>query len=842
MPDQIPRKETELKDDRKLISPPILEQAYACAKVVKVISFIPFATIEIQLNGSIVASQAVGFPEPNGALINLPSPLAGGEVLRARQKTPIATSDWSNTITAVKYTQDFPAGLPRPEINPAPVYECGSRTGVGNLLVGADVWITADGTQVGMVSGCNDQQGVNVTPDYGLNQDVIAQSSLCNDKSPLSAVEKSKAFTYPLPTPGFDAVYEGSQQIRITNIANGARVSLKINGASMGTSRCWGGSLLWGLAAPLSAGASLEATQKLCPGQPDSPVGGTTVLPCGSLPAPLVYPVQVGATSIMLQTHVWGALVKVYINNVKVGEGTGTIIPLTVAVQWNDTILVGQELGACKSAFLTVLKPMCVAPPLSFNPSSRNLFPVGWKEYNQSGAKGNVFYPAEEDGENKKFNKKLAALGRSPIVFMAHGNHDSADPSYKGYNYFQRDLAKMGFIAVSVDCNAVNWPNSGGGVANIEARVDLIIKSIALFQTFDSSASNTFSSKIDFSRVGLMGHSRGGDAVVMAPEVISLSGVSIKCVLALAPTDFRGSLNGTDVNPKKFEFMTILPAGDGDVWENNGARFYDRCAPPRFKSQLYVFFTNHNFFNREWLLDEGMGPARMARIEHERILSVYGCAFFRNVLMGHSSVFAFITGHALPFGARTDTVHLSIQLKKSTTVDNHEQAGGIATNTMGAPTSQTSLTAAEFAFHQGAGAFDSSFFGNSTGMVITYEKQNATFTSNLSSVQSLKGKEVWIRVAEVFFGSQHADTGFQLGLTDSNGVTAWVDSNLSGGIPDPYEHPFTFKTMLNTMRFPASCFAQGVRRFRIDAIKAIKIRCNRAPKHPPLAFDDLQIV
>ena len=133
------------------------------------------------------------------------------------------------------------------------------------------------------------------------------------------------------------------------------------------------------------------------------------------------------------------------------------------------------------------------------------------------------------------------------------------------------------------------------------------------------------------------------------------------------------------------------------------------------------------------------------------------------------------------------------------------------------------------------------FFGNSIGMVIKYEKQNATFTSNLKPVQDLSKKEVWIRVAEVYAGTDHMDTGFQLGLTDTGGVTVWVDSNAVGSVPDPYPHPQKFKTMLKTLRFPAACFAQN-RRFRINQVKAIKLRCNRAAPHPPLAFDDLQIV
>jgi len=841
--EQVPRKEKELKDDPKLISPPVLaEPAYQCAKKVKVSQFIPLSQIEITINAVLVASSPVGFPSPNGALINIPSALVAGQKIRARQTVAGITSGWSNEVTVRDHLVDYPAGLPRPVIDPAPVYECGSRTGVNNLVVGANVWITADGVETGRVNGCNDHQGVNVAPEYANNQFVIARAELCSDKSPESAIEKTRGYAYPLPAPAFDTVYQGSQQIRITNIANGARVTLKLNGINQGTSGCWGGSLNWNLSSPLPAGATLEATQKLCGNQPPSPPGTTVSLPCGNLPAPTAYPVQIGDVEVRLSSFVWGALVKVYINNVKVGEGSGSVIPLTQAVSWNDTLLIGQELGTCKSQYLTVIRPLCIAPPIQANPSDLNLFPVGTMEYSRGDAKGSVFYPGESDGDSVKFNKRLALLKRSPIVFLAHGNHVDTDPSYLGYDYFQKQLAQMGFIAVSVDCNKVNYPNSGGGVANIEARVDLIIESIKLFQSFDSAASNIFSGKIDFSLTGLMGHSRGGDAVVMTPELISLSGVTIVSVLALAPTDFRGSITGTDVNPKGFDFMTILPAGDGDVWQNNGARFYDRCSARRFKSQLYVHFTNHNFFNREWLFDEGLGPVRMQRFEHEEILSAYGCAFFRRSLMGHNTL-SYITGHALPSGVRTDAVHLSCKKFKQLTVDDHEQTGGIAINTMGQATSQTGMAASEFPFKQGAaGSFDNSFFGNTTGMVIQYEKHNATFISPLKGLRDLKGKEIWIRVAEVFGGSQHVDTGFQLGLTDSSGFTAWVDSSGVGGIPDPYPHPGSHKTMLKTLRFRATCFQQSNRRFRISEIAAIRIRCNRTKPHPALAFDDLQIV
>src|SRR5262249_39618534 len=75
------------------------------------------------------------------------------------------------------------------------------------------------------------------------------------------------------------------------------------------------------------------------------------------------------------------------------------------------------------------------------------------------------------------------------------------------------------------------------------------------------------------------------------------------------------------IQPKNYAFMTLLPAGDGDVHDNNGAQFYDQADPGPFKSQLYVHYTNHEFYNRQWLDDDSLWtppqPAVMARPDHE---------------------------------------------------------------------------------------------------------------------------------------------------------------------------------------------------------------------------------
>jgi hypothetical protein len=345
-----------------------------------------------------------------------------------------------------------------------------------------------------------------------------------------------------------------------------------------------------------------------------------------------------------------------------------------------------------------------------------------------------------------------------------------------------------------------------------------------------------------------MGHSRGGDAVVMAPPLISLAGVAIQSVLALAPTNFRCWAGMSTIRPQGYAFLTILPAGDGDVTDNNGAQFYDQATPGPFKGQLYVHYANHNFFNRQWLNDDSQAyaqPAVSARSEHERVLSAYGCALYRATLLGHNTV-GYLSGDVLPAGVMTQNVFRGFEREKAVTVDNFDDNNTINMNSLGQPNTQTgAINANEFRFDRPPGAppgtFNDSFYGLTTGMVTNPKKAGGVFRSQLKPPIDMTKREVWIRCAEVTDGNSVAQspTGFQLGLEAANGATAFVDCDLVGGLPRPYpRNPGMIKTMLSTLRFRGACFQ--AKEFELGKIVAILIRCNR--KEPrAIAFDDLQV-
>ncbi len=858
---EVERERLKLKDNPKLISPPSVAPAWQCGTVVLVKNFLAFATLDIELNGAVVvAGFPAGYPLPNGAPVPLANALTAGQKIRARQTFGGLASDWSAQVLVKDHLAEFPAGLPRPQIDPSPVFQCGTRTGVANLLVGCDVWIEADAVQVGIAKGAKDHQGVNVAPPYGLGQKVVAHASLCGDQSPPSAMKVSQPSFSPLPAPIPGTPYEGGTQVTIDGVVNGATLTLSRNGVVQFSFSSWGVRHQVGLNPPFVAGEQLSVTQRLCPGDPESPPGVTVVEPCSKVPAPGVEPIQAGDTSVRLNSFVPDARIQVYVNGTKQGESGGPVVGLAVTVEGGDVVHVLQIVGTCVGHVVQELTVRCVAPPIGFDPSGLDLFPVGSMSYDAGSftvtsghsqhIAGTIYYPADADGTNAPFNKRLAALGRVPLAVLVHGRHGGST-SHLGYDYLQQQLASMGIIAMSVDCNASDaW---GGWADNIRDRADLVIASMKHLQTLDGGGEAIFGGHVDFTRVALMGHSRGGDAVGVVPEIITLPGVKILGAISLGPVNS----GAWSTKPKGYAYMTILPASDGDVRANNGAQFYDGADASPFKCQLYVDHANHNFFNRQWSNDDAQGLLPLiSRVDHERILSAYGCAFFRNVLLGHGTL-GFLDGRLRPPGVLTTEVHLSYKRAKQWTIDDHQDGNTIAKNSLSQPTSQSGgLLAAEHTFDQFAvDRFNPSFFGATVGMVARSEGKAGTFRSPFAKARDITKSEVWVRAAEVYETANLAGpaTGFLLGLEDANGAIAWVDSEGVGGLPRPldrraFDGPVwsddLVKTMPNTFRFPSRCFKsppRTKRRFDPTRVVAVLLRLNR-PDGRAIAFDDLQIV
>jgi dienelactone hydrolase len=869
---EIPRDKARIEDNPKTLSPPIITQPlYGCSKSVNITGYVPNATLDLEVDGVVVVANFPGLsPTPWGALIKLPVPFKTDQMpsqkVRARQNFGGATSNWTDIVTVRDHSADFPAGLPRPELFPLPLNQCGIRTGIGNLIVGCDVQILVEGNPNGSIQGANNPQGVNLINAYVDSQHVRARSTLCGDPSPLAAQQVVQTAPLPLAAPTFATFVQGGSDLVIQGLADGAHFELKRNGVSLGVTGCWGGAFTWsGINPPFKHPSmdQFEATQQLCPDDPPSPPGTGNPVPCSSLKSPKFGPVQDGDIVVTFTDFVPGSRIKVFVNGMKEGDGSGPLIWLNHPIPHNAMIDAWQSVGDCVGSTVEEIKSMCVAPPVSGDPSALDLFPIGTHEYNASGTvsfdnftyhvRGSIFYPAEEDGPGKPFYQRLAKLGRVPLIVLVHGRHGGATDSYKGYVYFQAQLARMGFVAVSVDESETDLGKDGDDfTGNIVRRAELAIETIKFLQTLDAG-DPILGGRIDFSRIGLMGHSRGGDCVLAMVERLNLPGANIRAVISLAPVD-SGAHSG---HPKGITFMTILPAGDGDVVDNDGAKFYDQADPAPFKMQLYIDQANHNYFNRSWLNDDSLGKVPlMSRYDHERILSTYGCAFFRNAVRGDAT-FGYLDRSVMPSGVLNQNIHLSSKVANARTVDNYE-GHPITQDNEGQATAQNGILASDFPFSQSGGAFNNSFFGHTTGNVLQQRESVGEFREPLKVVTDVSRAEVRVRAAEVYQAPTIPPnaTGFRLGLEDTQGTIAWLDVDDVGGLSrpfdrlaldafkhsvDPRNRADIVKTMLSTYRFPSHCFVDPKGNFQVDKVQAIHLGLNRGDKRP-IAFDDLEIV
>lgn len=254
--------------------------------------------------------------------------------------------------------------------------------------------------------------------------------------------------------------------------------------------------------------------------------------------------------------------------------------------------------------------------------------------------------------------------GNFPLVLMVHGNHAMEDFSDPGYDYIGRHLASRGIVFVSVDENFINSsmvdrvnPFTRGIGRENDARGWMLLQHLSLWRDWMQDDSHPLNGLVDIDRVALMGHSRGGEAVVVAaafnrldhyPDDATLDfnfNFNLRGIVAVAPVDqqYRPRKNPTMI--ENVNYFTIHGNQDGDVISFSGTAPYSRLKftdPDQFyfKSSLYVNGANHGQFNTTWGRTDFGGYNKyildtdhiMDPEEQRQIANVYFTAFLETVM------------------------------------------------------------------------------------------------------------------------------------------------------------------------------------------------------------------
>lgn len=210
--------------------------------------------------------------------------------------------------------------------------------------------------------------------------------------------------------------------------------------------------------------------------------------------------------------------------------------------------------------------------------------------------------------------------GPFPLALLVHGNHEAADRSDGGYGYLGELLASRGIITVSVDENFLNMSTWCDMLVfsplqeENDARAVVLLEHLRQLQDWNGREDSAFYGKIDFEKLAVIGHSRGGEAAALAAAYSRLD-VSpdngmlelrypfvIGTVVALSPTNDMYLPAGLELELRDVNYLVLHGAQDMDVTSFMGANLFRRAevGSGGRKAQVYIQYANHGQFNSDW--------------------------------------------------------------------------------------------------------------------------------------------------------------------------------------------------------------------------------------------------
>lgn len=475
------------------------------------------------------------------------------------------------------------------------------------------------------------------------------------------------------------------------------------------------------------------------------------------------------------------------------------------------------------------------------------------------------------------------APGPFPVILFQHGRHQTCETgigqlpvpigddncpdlapiitpanSYLGYDYLATNLASHGYAVISIDTNDINDSDgsASAGDAGAFARATLILEHLDAFRDINLSGADGFDHLIgmlDMSRVGLMGHSRGGEGVnkTIALNASREQPHHIEAVFSLAPTDYNTQ------HVEGVAFATLLPYCDGDVENLMGSFAFDNARyadsgdeTPKF--QILAMGANHNYFNTIWTSDDwtihgtrsdshcGTNSETNGRDSEEgqRALGLFFMSSFFRYFVGQESEFAaYWTGlakvpaSACPDGLSTceERYHLSVHpgVSDRLLIDATPTDDALTSNALGLPVvfdgfASFGVCQATGASGEGCDVADPTF--SSASQLYLSWTAPAVYRSSLGGLNATEYALLSLRV-----GVSHGDAANDLGqdflmvLKDGAGNEAAVHAaDLGGALFDPPGDTFadggSEKTTLNALVAPLALF-EGINLANLSALE-----------------------
>ncbi|NEZ54174.1 hypothetical protein [Adonisia turfae] len=470
--------------------------------------------------------------------------------------------------------------------------------------------------------------------------------------------------------------------------------------------------------------------------------------------------------------------------------------------------------------------------------------------------------------------------GPFPLAIIAHGNHKPEENSTPGYIYLCELLASYGIIAATIDVNFLNGGNRGEN----DGRAIIHLEHIRQFQMWNNQIGHPLENKVDMSNIMIIGHSRGGEAVGHASyfnklleiqfdedtvpirldgsEGIGPYNFEIKGVVAIAPTDsqYEPLSGATKVQEN---YLVLHGSRDADVFSFDGYKTYDRAHPidldnptndaKGFKSLLWIYKANHNFFNSVW---EQESEDTLAREEQENIAKIYISAMAQLVLLKKVEYLALLEDYriAVEQGWFSDLIKMTSQFQSQKRLfiqHFEEKLDEISISKPFQGNIQNSqINAVKLSLDKTDIVTSDIFLGQETqGLRIDWSQRSGTYTANIlpSSLDSLDISNYQFLAFRVAQSSEEnnpkdIEQDFLISVSDTANTTSFLASSINRILyPDIFVYPGSDiaikRTIMQTLRVPFRTLEKdGI---KVNEITRIQLSFVSTPSGT-LYFDEFQ--
>lgn len=416
-------------------------------------------------------------------------------------------------------------------------------------------------------------------------------------------------------------------------------------------------------------------------------------------------------------------------------------------------------------------------------------------------------------GQVTYYPTNISTLGQLPLVVISHGNGHN----YLWYEHLGYHLASYGFVVMSHENNTM--PGS------LTAAFSTLNNTDYLLQNLGAIAGGALAGHVDASRIAWLGHSRGGDGVVRAYDMLfdgtfepdNFGIEDIQLVSAMAPVNFGGVASS---NPHDANFHLWVGQSDTDVHgcacldDLQWYQIHDRATGARQSISLYG--VGHDDFHNQNGFGFATGPCQARKSNTHLVMKGYLLPLLKYHLEGEVAAKDYLWRQYdtfRPIGApTTNCIHVNLMFQEGPSsgkfvVDSFESNPSPTIASSGALVSTTLPSYAEGNLDDNDTVFGSGtsdpFDGfimhgpgdNSRGAILSADglgDYDLTYSLETQHRDLSDFSFLQFRAAQ---GTRHpltvadlADLTFSVSLEDGNGIQSSINIGAyGGGIEEPYQ-------------------------------------------------------